>query len=165
MVSKYTIHITPVKRLLYRKSTDCEYKHCAAVICSSDFRQITKQIPFQHYILLEFHDTDDPTNGNAFSPEQAEKIAHFLSGLSTNISDLYIACDAGCSRSPAIAAALFRASHRSDLFIWKNPRYYPNPLVYKAVCRAYHLYTPKIMVNLLVRINRKAYRIAQRNRR
>ena len=163
MVPKYKIHIAPIKRLLYPKSSAYDHNHCAAILCSSDFSQITKKIPFRYFICLEFQDTDDPTNEYSFNSVQTKELTRFLSELPADITDLYIACDAGCSRSPAIAAALLRASHRSDRTIWKNPRYYPNPLVYKAVCKAYHLYTPKIMVNLQVRINREAYRKVQRN--
>ena len=163
MVPKYKIHIAPIKRLLYPKSLDYDHDHCAAILCSSDFSQITKKISFRYFICLEFQDTDDPTNEYSFNSVQTKELTRFLSELPADITDLYIACDAGCSRSPAIAAALLRASHRSDRTIWKNPRYYPNPLVYKAVCKAYHLCTPKTMVHLLVRINQKAYRKAQWN--
>ena len=148
MVPEYKIHIASIKHLLHLKSTAYDHQHCAAILCSADFRQITRQIPFRYFIRLKFQDTNDPTDGNSFSSAQAKELTGFLSGLPAGITDLYIACDAGCSRSPAIAAALLRASHRSDMLIWKNPRYYPNPLVYKTLCDAYRLFTPEIMVHL-----------------
>lgn len=163
MIPRYAIHVAPVKCLFYQKSTAYDLNHCAAILCSSDFRQFTECIPFRYFIRLEFQDSNNPKDRNSFTSEQAKEIFRFLSGLPADITDLYIACDAGCSRSPAIAAALLRASRRSDKTIWKNPRYYPNPLVYKTVCQASHLHTPKIMIRFRVRLNHAAFRNAQRN--
>ena len=163
MIPRYRIHVAPLKCMFYQESAVYDMNHCAAILCSSDFGQITEHIPFRYYVKLEFQDTCDPTDGNAFKLEQAEEIARFISGLPAEITDLVIACDAGCSRSPAIAAALLRASGRSDKIVWEDPRYYPNPFVYKTVCKALGLFTPKVMISFKVRINRRVYRKAQRN--
>ena len=164
MIPRYRIHISPLKKLLYRQEAACDQDHSAAILCSSDFSPITGHIPFKYSIQLEFQDTHDPSNCNSFRPEQAEAIKRFLSELPDGITDLFIACDAGSSRSPAIAAALFRASRRSDKAIWINPRNYPNPLVYKTLCSAFHLITPKLLVDCKLRANRRAYRKKQQSK-
>lgn len=163
MLPGYTIHISSIKLLLCRDSAIYDQNHCAGILCFSDFRQIPEHIPFRHSVSLVFQDIYDPADRNAFNSELAEELTRFIFTLPDGITDLYIACDAGAARSPAIAAALLRASHRSDKTIWKNPRYYPNPLVYKTVCQAFHLHTPKIMIRFRVRLNHAAFRNAQRN--
>lgn len=163
MIPRYRIHVAPLKCMFYQESAVYDMNHCAAILCSSDFGQITEHIPFRYYVKLEFQDTCDPRDRNAFSFDQAERITQYISGLPADITDLFIACDAGCSRSPAVAAALLRASGGSDKTIWGNPRYYPNPLVYERVCKALGLFTPKMMISYKVRVNRMAYRKTQRN--
>ena len=164
MIPAYNIHISPLKALLYRRDPFCDPARSAAILCSSDFSPLSRRNPFVHYIRLEFQDTPDARNPYSFRPEQAETVARFIDGLPAGITDLFIACDAGSSRSPAIAAALLRASGRSDKEIWQDPKCTPNPLVYRLACRAFYLYTPKLLVFHKARSNRRAYRMAQRGR-
>ena len=56
---------------------------------------------------------------------------------SLKITDLFICCDSGDSRSPAIGAALLYISGRGDDCIWNNPFYKPNLLVYRVMCTAF----------------------------
>ena len=163
MIPRYLIHVAPLKCLLNQETVVYDPDHSAAILCSSDLTQITEYIPFKYCLQLVFQDICDSRDRNAFSFEQAKRITQFISGLPADITDLFIACDAGCSRSPAIAAALLRASGRSDKTIWGNPRYYPNPLVYERVCKALGLFTPKMMISYKVRVNRMAYQKTQRN--
>ena len=43
---------------------------------------------------------------------------------------IYCSCDAGESRSPAVAAAVMRYLGMDDMKIWKNLHYHPNMLVF-----------------------------------
>ena len=55
--------------------------------------------------------------------------------LPDEVTDLYVCCSKGMSRSAAVAAALLRMSGRSDDPVWLNPYYVPNILVYYVLCK------------------------------
>ena len=72
-------------------------------------------------------------NPHRFKPIHAELIYEFFRSIPDG-ADLFVCCDAGESRSAAIAAALKVAQGESDAEIWNSPEYHPNPLVYRT-CR------------------------------
>lgn len=84
-------------------------------------------------LQLAFPDLDLPRVGwDLFSAEQANQVYNFIQPL-WEVSDvLMVHCDAGLSRSPAIAAALHKVFVESDNNeYWK--RYIPNAHVYKTM--------------------------------
>ena len=98
----------------------------------------------------------------AITSEHADTIRNFLFNLSEEITDLYISCDGGDSRSPAIAAAVMRLIGRDEQRVWRNPYYTPNILVYYVLCESFGV--PVMWDDALERrrINEESYRLAQR---
>ena len=84
--------------------------------------------------------------------------------LPENITDLYICCSKGGSRSTGCAAALMLMSGRSDDDVWKNPYYTPNFLVFREMCREFGIDMPDEAVEERLRINDEAFRNAQKNK-
>lgn len=112
-------------------------------------------------LIIDFPDVEDRRYPGAFNGAHARRIITFVNNLPSNVTDLYVCCSKGGSRSPAVAAALLRAFGRSDDCIWKNPFYSPNTLVYYWLCRELQLSISKIRVKYLTYINNKAFRDAQ----
>lgn len=95
---------------------------------------------------LRFFDADEPdgmdvnnvvaANSDLMSDEDAEKIANFVE---KNKNDLIIVhCDAGISRSSAVAAAILLHYTGDDSAIFDNERAYsPNMWVYFMVLKAF----------------------------
>lgn len=80
-------------------------------------------------LSLEFHDLNEPYKDyKIFSKKDAYSIFEFLK-QNKSIKDIIIHCDAGISRSPAIAAALAKIFNNDDSKYFKE--YLPNMLVYK----------------------------------
>ena len=87
----------------------------------------------KNVISLPFHDTENASDPNAVQPCQAGAIVDYFRQIPDG-ADVFVCCDSGESRSPAVAAALMRSQGQSDLEIWDCPDYHPNVLVYKLVC-------------------------------
>ena len=86
-------------------------------------------------LILDFLDIEDENNPLAFRDGHAAQIVRFLSRPGAN-EDLFVCCDSGESRSPAIAAAIRLAAGESDMPVWESPEYRPNRLVYARLCGA-----------------------------
>ena len=71
----------------------------------------------------------------SFEDVHARAILRFISLLPDEVTDLYVCCSKGMSRSAAVAAALLRMSGRSDDPVWLNPYYTPNTLAYYLLCK------------------------------
>ncbi|AKV00393.1 hypothetical protein AKJ09_07056 [Labilithrix luteola] len=67
-----------------------------------------------------------------FTPEHARRIWDFVVAHRDEIERIIVHCDAGMSRSPAVAAALARALNGDDAEFFGG-RYVPNPRVYRLV--------------------------------
>ena len=91
-------------------------------------------------------------------------IIKFISNLPECITDLYICCSKGGSRSTGCAAALMLMSNRSDDDVWKNPYYTPNYLVFRELCREFGIDMSDEAVSDRLRINDEAYKTAQKNK-
>ena len=68
-----------------------------------------------------------------FSAVNAKEIIDFWNEINSDL--LIVHCEAGVSRSPAIAAALTKINEEDDNFYFKN--YRPNSLVYRTILN-YH---------------------------
>ena len=115
-----------------------------------------------HRLALLFPDTEDSRVPGAFNAGHAGAVARFLDGLPDSVTDLYICCAEGQSRSAGLAAALLKGSRRSDRDVWRNPFYAPNQLVYREMCRELGIAMPRFRARALKRLNARAYRKAQK---
>lgn len=127
------IEISSIKGLLWQKETISFAT--AAILCSSNGLNPERFDWLEDKLILSFDDVEDPRRGQAFGPFDAQKIVAFVENLSPQ-GKLYFCCDAGESRSAALAAAFLRAWTRNDMKIWMNPYFHPNLLVYRIQCMA-----------------------------
>ena len=102
------------------------------ILCISDDSLVIE--PRENVLFLHFVDITDARRADAFTAEQAAKICSFWENRAL-YSALFVCCDSGESRSPAIAAALMRSMGRSYFVIWQHTEYHPNPYVYTVMCR------------------------------
>lgn len=144
----------PVKSFL-RSSID---PHCSAAVisASSDAHELKISCP---YILAEYMDLDYESP-RSFSVEQADGFADFLKALKENTTDLYVCCDAGESRSPAIAAAIHRWMAQSDAYIWESPKYHPNALCFCRMLEALKMDITDEEIDILIQTNQSAFKKA-----
>lgn len=94
-------------------------------------------------LRLWFHDLDALKEGyddkpeDLFSRSQAERIVDMV--LAHPQAERFVVhCDAGISRSSATAAAIMKGLTGDDSKIFKNPRYYPNRLVYRTILEVWY---------------------------
>lgn len=122
------ILICPIKAIL----DELDDLSTGFILCTSDDSLVIE--PRENVLLLHFADITDARRADAFTAEQAAKVCSFWKNRAL-YSTLFVCCDSGESRSPAIAAALIRSTGQSDLEIWQNTEYHPNPYVYTVMCR------------------------------
>lgn len=157
--------IMPVKEFLRLELP--KYKdrsHIAAIICStSRFRpELLRGV---QYLRAPF---EDVTNGEtALDMKVARRIAVFVDHIlsSPDITRLYICCDAGQSRSPAVACAITRYLDHDDRVIWKNPKYKPNPHVFRILCKVFDIKITRHQLKKLCKLNERAFARAVRKTR
>lgn len=111
---------------------------------------------------MPFADIEEPDNPFAIRGAHARAIIRFLRQLPDEVTDLYVCCSKGGSRSPAVAAAILRMSGRNDDVVWKNPFYVLNKLVYQVICREFGLFAPKWYVKHKAELNWQCYMKAAR---
>src|SRR5271166_2461267 len=85
-------------------------------------------------LRLSFLDSDG--GANSITNEQAISIRDFIVGLKDGLGRVIVHCDAGWSRSPAVAAALAKHFNNDDAEFFT--RYRPNMLVYRKVLDAFN---------------------------
>lgn len=117
---------------------------------------------FSHRLISPFADTNEIRDTNAISSSQAGAIICFLKSLPAEVTDQYICCSEGMSRSPAVAAAVLKMSARSDMVIWNNPYYSPNMLVYKTICHEAGIFAPTWYVRILKTRNNISFKKSKR---
>lgn len=88
-------------------------------------------------LQLAFQDIEFKGRSGAISPEQAKKIVDFVAEHN-DINNILIHCEAGLSRSPAIAAAIDKI-YSGQNEKWFNDPYTPNQLVYNILLEAFKL--------------------------
>lgn len=87
-------------------------------------------------LQLSFYDTNHATD-NAFSLDQAKQILAFAKDVVPKIEVLLVHCVMGVSRSPAIAAAVYKLlTDGDDSYYFKA--YTPNTRVYNGLLRVAH---------------------------
>lgn len=91
----------------------------------------------RHVEFLQFDDVDASTTIDGLMPmseDDANQIIDTFLRYKNVVSQIIVHCDAGYSRSPAVAAALCIASGMSDAEFF-GPGYCPNMHVYRTMLR------------------------------
>ena len=153
-----TIQICPIKKL-YQIIAEEDVGNCGAIISSSSEINAVKLrgIP---YIFRQYEDLDYESPGRSFSQTDAAAVADFIKNLGADV--LYCCCNAGESRSPAVAAAVMRYFGLDDLQVWKNPHYHPNMLVFEMLADALDVEVSDEEKDYRFYINQKVFRDAIR---
>lgn len=86
-------------------------------------------------LLLRYADVMHP-GADSFTVQMAEEVADHVRSH-TSARRLMFACDAGFSRSAALAAAYLRSRGSDDWCIWSNSNLSPNPFVYRLQLAAF----------------------------
>ncbi len=128
----FEIEIRPIKWLYY--NLENEQRNAHAVIVSSYNVRKEKISALVSVLILSFDDIVDGDNCRAFNRKFAEEIFSYIKSLPSDTEVLYVCCDSGESRSSAITASLLKIYGKGDMAVWENPRYHPNPLVYRLMC-------------------------------
>lgn len=107
----------------YKKYSDKNIK----VIASTSSNEKLKEVKRKNKLVLYY---DDITNGKrAFNKKHAKQIKRFMKKISKK-DVIYCLCDAGISRSSAIAAVLNKYYNGDDSKIWNDWHYEPNKHIY-----------------------------------
>ncbi len=130
-----------------------------AIIVASETPLRPKKLGSLNYIYAPF---DDVTQGEGkLTPQLAHRIVSYYDDISEDCEMLFVVCDAGQSRSAAIAAAILKVEGQDNIEpIWANPKYQPNPHVYRTMCQAFGIQISNLALKRLSGINTKAYRQA-----
>lgn len=154
-----TIQVCPIKRL-YQILAGGNIGNCGAVISSASEIEASK-LQGISYVFRQYEDLDCECPGQSFSSEDAKVFADYVKGLA-DADTLYCCCDAGESRSPAVAAAVIRYFGLDDMQVWENPHYHPNMLVYEMLANALGVAVSDEEKDFRFYTNRKAFRDAVR---
>ena len=127
-----TIQICPIKRL-YQILAEGNTGNCGAIISSASEIEILR-LQGITYVFRQYEDLDYECPGRSFSQTDAAVFADSVKDLEADV--LYCCCDAGESRSPAVAAAVMRYFGLDDMQVWRNPHYHPNMLVFEMLADA-----------------------------
>jgi len=120
---------------------------CAIISITNTYDEIVS-IKYSNYIKdilrLTFLDEDDVSyqkkkndKYRLFNTADALRILNFVDSLKDRIEVLYIHCNAGFSRSPAVAAALCDIYNIESNINWFF-NYSPNIFVYRKLLNTYH---------------------------
>ena len=116
--------IAPIHSILREIQPDCNYI----------FLSLREDLPIQDNVLVvNCLDTEEENHVYAFDKEKhARQILNFV--MEAKNEDVFICCDAGESRSPAVAAALYEYEYGETAdHIWKSKDYHPNMHVYRSM--------------------------------
>lgn len=97
--------------------------------------QAEVRAPFQDKLFIAFDDVEFAKHGKVITAEQGRAIADFVRAHS-DAEKIICQCEAGISRSAAVAAAILKANGQDDMPIFNSLLYLPNMLVFRTVLRA-----------------------------
>lgn len=148
----------PIKRFI---SIPDVPEGAVAIISSSEQIDASKvKVPF----IVAYYQDIDYEDPKAFSFDQAKTFADFIKALDANISDVYICCQAGESRSPGIAAVYhYYGLDPHDIF--RNPKYHPNVLCFRLLTEALGVPVEDGLIDQLIYENQQAFKLAIKNAR
>lgn len=132
------ISISPLTRELLAFAAQGMPAGMAMVSIMDHARDCTLRYPTARVLRLCFDDATDLSFWqNLMTMEQARAIRDFVLGLKAEVELLIVHCTEGVSRSAAVAAAVAEGLGGDVSWIWDNPQYRPNPLVYALVKAAF----------------------------
>lgn len=161
-IRRFTIHILAIPAI-NPDIMDLPAEKTALIACTPRSNKFLNLFPPGNTLIMPFADVEIKGASGAIDHTHARIIIKFLSRLPREVTDLYICCSKGASRSPALAAAVLRMSGRNDKVIWDNPFYSPNTLVYQTICREFGLFAPTLYVKYLQKRNSGKYQEAVKN--
>ena len=87
-------------------------------------------------LYLSFYDISEETKDifggySSMSPDDAQKIAHFVNKWKDKVDTIWVHCEVGVSRSAGIAMAIMEYLNMDLTPIFENPTYSPNMLCYE----------------------------------
>ena len=123
MNAEQQIHISPSYSIVGDIQSECGY----IIISSGEKYDYLGMWP--NVLILHFADTEDQTRYDAITSFDIHKIYKFIEKCA--FADVFISCDAGESRSPAVAAGLLVLLGKDDSYIWESDDYRPNTLVFR----------------------------------
>lgn len=145
------IKICSIKKLKYIFD-DVDCTTVGAILCSSYHIYKSEFESLNSFIAFGFDDIF-VVGESSFNSKIANDIKNYVDGLSKQIEILYVFCDSGESISTALAAAITRYIGEKDWYIWNNPQYHPNLLVYRIQCEVFGLKISKLKIRRLVHAN------------
>lgn len=93
-------------------------------------------------IFVEFDDIDHKRDPFIlFDTSKARQILQFVMKYKDEVDSIICQCQAGISRSAGTAAALSKILNGDDMWVFKNPKYFPNTFVYHTLMAEYYLIT------------------------
>lgn len=92
-------------------------------------------------LYLSFYDISEETKDifggyDSMSPDEANKIAHFVNKWKDDIGTIWVNCEVGVSRSAGIAMAIMEFLNMDLTPILESTTYYPNLLCYELTNKA-----------------------------
>ena len=161
-MNNYKIHISSIRALTEDTFADVAGDY-AVISCAERTSRYLSLCPASRLLQLTFADTLNEADPGGFTAEHGKRIRAFVETLPESVSDLFVFCDAGESRSTAIAAALLLASGRSDNAVWDNPFYHPNTLVFARLCQVFGMELGKEQIAGKRRQSEEAFRNAAKH--
>ncbi|MCH7604964.1 hypothetical protein IID24_03180 [Patescibacteria group bacterium] len=113
-----------------------------SISCPGDKANVFTKPPCKGVLFLQFDDIDAPAHilkdlkCTLFCEDDAKKILDFYQKYKDLVGHLIVHCDAGISRSPAVAAALDKIETGWDQDWFK--KYLPNRRVYSLILTEYY---------------------------
>lgn len=130
----------------------------AAAIVMTSRPKVAGVEPGPHSLVLEFADVAY-NHPRAMTQQQAAQAAEFFKAH-IGQGTILVACDNGQARSTAMAAALLRYLGKDDSYIWDDPHFRPNQLVFSRMMEALDLPLQPGEIEALVARNEEAFHAA-----
>ena len=159
-IKKYAIHILAVTALC-DDAFDIPHNKCALILLTNRTNPYIDALDLRK-IVIDILDVEDKNHPRAFTRTHANFIIWFINNLPKEVTDIYVCCSKGGSRSPGCAAALMLMSGRSDKDVWLNPFYTPNLLVFQLLCKEFGIFMPYLFVYIRLIKNNRAFHKAQK---
>lgn len=116
-IKRYTIHILAIPAIT-PEVFDVPIRKCAIIACTNRDNKYLKLFTPKQRCIMPFADLEIPNDYRSINGAHARAIIRFLRQLPKSVTDLYVCCSKGGSKSPAVAAAVLRMSGRSDKVVW-----------------------------------------------
>lgn len=143
-------------------SHDKNNQEAVIIISITDVENKPVRFSSNANIIASLHLIFDDVYGdeaNHMSIDDARKIINFYKDYKDIVSTCIVHCEAGISRSSAIAAALMTIDKQEDMDIFENPKYAPNKHCYYTLLNTYYGSFPEQEHKFVANI--EAYRKAE----